>query len=408
MQEVLIDTEKIKQNTFQKLDQFKYDYGTLSSKYNFKKFDNNISSNSNDKAIKEIKNKSKIENDYRKKLDKRLDVINEKINEYSYNSNAEISNFLSTTFKTKPNNTLQENKEDYFDYTILKESKNEFNEGKFPSDNNNDFINLSTNVTKKINNKNITKNNNNNLNKISSKSNNINNNKISSPNNNNINNNLYDTKNVINEKSMCHENSIIESNLNKSTNKIIESCMNSIREIKRCQSERFPTKVQIVCKRDVDLIKKNQKQNIYLKNQMNILEKKISNMEKQKEFLHNLIFKNEDIKKYMNDILMVEYFEKIAGNWSEITNELIDDLIMDEILELGQIKKKEKENEKKNGNKINEIDIANNKELNRFEIEEFELFNKNLDSIKTIIKSVKETERNLCRKYKVKINKKLY
>ena len=408
MQEVLIDTEKIKQNTFQKLDQFKYDYGTLSSKYNFKKFDNNISSNSNDKAIKEIKNKSKVENDYRKKLDKRLDVINEKINEYSYNSNAEISNFLSTTFKTKPNNTLQENKEDYFDYTILKESKNEFNEGKFPSDNNNDFINLSTNVTKKINNKNITKNNNNNLNKISSKSNNINNNKISSPNNNNINNNLYDTKNVINEKSMCHENSIIESNLNKSTNKIIESCMNSIREIKRCQSERFPTKVQIVCKRDVDLIKKNQKQNIYLKNQMNILEKKISNMEKQKEFLHNLIFKNEDIKKYMNDILMVEYFEKIAGNWSEITNELIDDLIMDEILELGQIKKKEKENEKKNGNKINEIDIANNKELNRFEIEEFELFNKNLDSIKTIIKSVKETERNLCRKYKVKINKKLY
>ena len=408
MQEVLIDTEKIKQNTFQKLDQFKYDYGTLSSKYNFKKFDNNISSNSNDKAIKEIKNKSKVENDYRKKLDKRLDVINEKINEYSYNSNAEISNFLSTTFKTKPNNTLQENKEDYFDYTILKESKNEFNEGKFPSDNNNDFINLSTNVTQKINNKNITKNNNNNLNKISSKSNNINNNKISSPNNYNINNNLYDTKNVINEKSMCHENSIIESNLNKSTNKIIESCMNSIREIKRCQSERFPTKVQIVCKRDVDLIKKNQKQNIYLKNQMNILEKKISNMEKQKEFLHNLIFKNEDIKKYMNDILMVEYFEKIAGNWSEITNELIDDLIMDEILELGQIKKKEKENEKKNGNKINEIDIANNKELNRFEIEEFELFNKNLDSIKTIIKSVKETERNLCRKYKVKINKKLY
>ena len=406
MQEVLIDTEKIKQNTFQKLDQFKYDYGTLSSKYNFKKFDNNISTNSNDKAIKEIKNKSKVENDYRKKLDKRLDVINEKINEYSYNSNAEISNFLSTTFKTKPNNTLQENKEDYFDYTILKESKNEFNEGKFPSDNNNDFINLSTNVTQKINNKNITKNNN--LNKISSKSNNINNNKISSPNNNNINNNLYDTKNVINEKSMCHEHSIIESNLNKSTNKIIESCMNSIREIKRCQSERFPTKVQIVCKRDVDLIKKNQKQNIYLKNQMNILEKKISNMEKQKEFLHNLIFKNEDIKKYMNDILMVEYFEKIAGNWSEITNELIDDLIMDEILELGQIKKKEKENEKKNGNKINEIDIANNKELNRFEIEEFELFNKNLDSIKTIIKSVKETERNLCRKYKVKINKKLY
>ena len=397
MQKIFIDSEKIKRDTFNKLDQFNYDYdyGKLSPRYNFINFDN-ITPSINDNAIEETIKKSKIKNEYRKKLDKRLDVINGKINDYSNHSYVEITNFLSTTLKSKPNETFQENREDYFDYSILKESQNEFNEGKYPSENNNDFINFCTNNTNKINNKNIL------ANKIK------NNNKVSSK-NNNKNNNLCDSNNVINEKSIQNENSIIESNSNRATSKILEHCMKSINEIKRCQSERFPTRVQIVCKRDdADLINKKEKKNIYLENQMNILEKKLFNMEKQKDFLQNLIFKNKDIKKYMNDILMVEYFTKIAENWKEITNELIDDLIMDEIFEIGQIKKKEKKNDKNNISKLNGISTINNKELNKFEIEEFELFKNNLNSIKTIIKSVKETERNLCRKYKVKTNKKLY
>ena len=43
------------------------------------------------------------------------------------------------------------------------------------------------------------------------------------------------------------------------------------------------------------------------------------------------------------------------------------------------------------------------KELSPIDIEELMLFNENLKGIKQTIKSVKESERNLCKKYKVKI-----
>ena len=72
-------------------------------------------------------------------------------------------------------------------------------------------------------------------------------------------------------------------------------------------------------------------------------------------------------------------------------------------------------NEITNNNKNNEIIINKllkrnkfleneSKEISQIDIEEFNLFNQNLKGIKQAIKSVKESERNLCKKYKVNLN----
>ncbi len=116
------------------------------------------------------------------------------------------------------------------------------------------------------------------------------------------------------------------------------------------------------------------------------------------------------INKSIFDIFLVKYFKNIAINWKEISDEIIDELLIDEIHELAKVKlqlrnvkrAEEKEKEKKECDSDDIIQSENNY-ISPFEIEEFMLFNDNLKSIKQVIKSVKESERNLCKKYKVKI-----
>ena len=151
-----------------------------------------------------------------------------------------------------------------------------------------------------------------------------------------------------------------------------------------------------------EIINKLLKRTKYLENELNYLKYKLNNVESQKNFVQDIIKNDTYIKRHLFDIFTVDYFKKIALNWKTISNELIDELIMDEIHELTKVKLK-----LRHINRIEEEEEENEpeekKELSPIDMEEFILFNENLKGIKQTIKSVKESERNLCKKYKVKI-----
>ena len=152
-----------------------------------------------------------------------------------------------------------------------------------------------------------------------------------------------------------------------------------------------------------EIINKLLKRTKYLENELNYVKYKLNNVESQKNFVQDIIINDTYIKRHLFDIFTVDYFKKIALNWKTISNELIDELIMDEIHELTKVKLK-----LRHINRIEEEDIEQEqneekKELSPIDMEEFILFNENLKGIKQTIKSVKESERNLCKKYKVKI-----
>ena len=149
-----------------------------------------------------------------------------------------------------------------------------------------------------------------------------------------------------------------------------------------------------------EIINKLLKRTKYLENELNYVKYRLNNVESQKNFVQDIIINDTYIKRHLFDIFTVDYFKKIALNWKTISNELIDELIMDEIHELTKVKLKLRH--------INRIEEEENepeekKELSPIDMEEFILFNENLKGIKQTIKSVKESERNLCKKYKVKI-----
>ena len=212
--------------------------------------------------------------------------------------------------------------------------------------------------------------------------------------------------NQINNKNQINKNNInIKNNINRGEqileiNK--EESDKENEETKLNKSAVFPTKVQIICKTDNEINTKLFKRCKFLENEANYLKFKLENVQKQKDFLQQVIMNNPNINKSLFDIFMVEYYKKIASNWKEISDKIIDELITDEIHELTKIKlelrkaKREKEKEEHH-------DFMKNKIISPIEIEEFILFNDNLQSIKKVIRSVKQSEKNLCKKYKVKV-----
>ena len=194
-----------------------------------------------------------------------------------------------------------------------------------------------------------------------------------------------------------------EDDENNMENNIKEKVEDQISENEENVNKSNSTKFEIQ-----DNIKENEintkilKRNKFLENEINYLKYKLDKAEKQKEFVQNIIKNDNNIRRYLFDIFTVDYFKKIALNWKEVSNELIDELIIDEIHELTNVKLKLRHNkrlEKEKEEKSNEV-----KEISSFDIEQFNLFNDNIRGIKETIKSVKESERNLCKKYKVKIN----
>lgn len=298
------------------------------SKNNEKNEELNLENLNNLDYLNQIEYSSKIDSDYRKKLDERMGVLMEKIEENINNNNY---NELSSIISNHKNDSINNNK--VHDQKFFKDNKNE----KIKSVD--DFIN---------------------------------------------------TSNVLNKKNLISES-------NKEENEKYNQ------EINLNKSANFPTKVQIVYKRDNELNNRLLKRCKFLENETNYLKFKLKNVEEQKEFLQNIVMKNKNINRSIFDIFLVEYYKKIALNWKDISDKLIDELIFDEIYEFTNIKlklrhiKSEKEKEEQK-------EVENNNIISPLEIEEFLLFNENLQGIKTVIRSVKESEKNLCKKYKVKLN----
>ena len=154
-------------------------------------------------------------------------------------------------------------------------------------------------------------------------------------------------------------------------------------------------------KKNEEIINKLLKRNKFLENELNYFKYKLNKVESQKQFIQDIVKNDTYIKRHLFDIFTVDYFKKIALNWTAVCNELIDELIIDEIHELTKVKLKLRHN-KRLEEEMEEYN-EEKKELSPIDIEELMLFNENLKGIKQTIKSVKESERNLCKKYKVKI-----
>ena len=318
------------------------------NKGNKKEFKLNYDNDIN--IISKIKKIPKIDNNYRKKLDKRMDLIMEKIDDNIKNYKYNDLSALITNYKTNSFNSL------------------------------NNVKNVNNDITNNKNNEKLTLDSNNNNNK------------------NEIKNEIKDNNKSIDKN--------LSNNINKK-NKITEkyeeeNIKDNDEEIKMNRSGIFPTKVQIICKRDNEINNKLLKRNKFLENEVNYLKFKLDNVEKQRNFIQNTLIENKNINKSLFDVFLVKYFKNIALNWKDISDEIINELIIDEIHELTKIKLQLR-NVKRQEEKKLEKENEENNYISPFEIEEFILFNENLKGIKQVIRSVKESERNLCKKYKVKI-----
>ena len=149
------------------------------------------------------------------------------------------------------------------------------------------------------------------------------------------------------------------------------------------------------------IINKLLKRNNFLEKELNYYKYKLNKIESQKNFVQDIIKSDTYIRRHLFDIFTVDYFKNIALNWKEVSNQLIDELIIDEIQELTEVKLKLRHI--KRMKKENEQIENESKEISQIDKEEFKLFNENLKGIKQAIKSVKESERSLCKKYKVNL-----
>ena len=214
------------------------------------------------------------------------------------------------------------------------------------------------------------------------------------PNNNN--NNYYQI-----DKS--HEKNYIHPNDNDIGEIIEEKSEEEVSQKLESKKETISSKNQIIKDKENDNLKnKLLKRNKFLENEINYLKYKLTSIQSQKNFIQKVIMNDNNMKRYLFDIFTVNYFKQIALNWKEVSDFLIDELIIDEIHELTKIKLKSRKNERTEEEKEKKLN-GNNLQLSPVEFEELILFNNSLKGIKETIKSVKESEKNLCKKYKIKI-----
>jgi len=213
---------------------------------------------------------------------------------------------------------------------------------------------------------------------------------------NNNNNNYYQI-----DKS--HEKNYIHPNDNDIGEIIEEKSEEEVSQKLESKKETISSKNQLIKDKENDNLKnKLLKRNKFLENEINYLKYKLNSIQSQKNFIQKVIMNDNNMKRYLFDIFTVNYFKQIALNWKEVSDFLIDELIIDEIHELTKIKLKSRKNERTEEEKEKKLN-GNNLQLSPVEFEELILFNNSLKGIKETIKSVKESEKNLCKKYKIKI-----
>ena len=388
------DLEKKQKEISDKLDKYEYNFNKEQKKsrdiedFTFK---NNINNENVDDQPK-----VKIDKDYQKVLDRRLDEVMGKINDNIINQNyIDFYNFL---LQGRPK------------YDKSKKQKQKINKKKDIEDsfkNNNNIIEDNQN---KINKENEIDNINDNINE--------NNNNEININNINVNNKLI---NIDNNTKYDNKENNIDNNLdnNKDAQLDINNNSNNNNNLNQLKLNNIPHKANlhisyngtgkinledIQNKENLELLHKQQ--NIFLGNELTLLKCKLNKIRKENEFLQSLIHEKGMVKNTnVLEKFIGGFVEKLSLNWNEIVEKIIDEIIADEVYELNELYLNKVKYEKNKNILINNLFKAGIggiiPEKSEEENANFDLLYCNVEQIKKILNSIKESENNIKMKYNI-------
>ena len=373
------DLEKMQKEISDKLDNYEYNFNNEHKKVNDISdftFQNNNNNNNFESC-------AKIDKDYQKVLNKRLDNIMGRINDNIINQNyIDFYNFLLKGKKNKSKKSKQ---------SILNQNK----------ETSNDKINkIGSNNNTKINNEeeqNI---------KRENEIDNMENNKINIIKSNN-NRNEIEHKNIININ-----NEISNNDINKDNNFNIEKeikTQNNINDIKKMHIHISYNPEGKINLEDFQNRQKleflHKQQNIFLENELTLLKCKLNKIRKQNEFLQSLIHEKGMVKNAnVLEKFIGGFVEKLMLNWNEIVENIIDGIIIDEIHELNEIELNKVNYEKNKITLINNLYKAGYGGIIPDKIEDntnVDLLTGNIEQIKKILNTIKESENNIKAKYNI-------
>ena len=378
------DLEKMQKEISDKLDNYEYNFNNEHKKANDISdftFQNNNNNNNFESCVK-------IDKDYRKILNKRLDNIMGRINDNIINQNyIDFYNFLLKGKKNKSKNSKQ---------PILIQNLETSNDkiNKIGSNNNTKIINEDE---QNIKSKNI---------KRGNEIDNMEDNKINIIKNNN-NRNEIEHKNIININ-----NEISNNDINKDNNFNIEKeikTQNNINDIKKMNihiSYNPEGKINLEDFQNQQKLEFLHKQhNIFLGNELTLLKCKLNKIRKENEFLQSLIHEKGMVKNSnVLEKFIGEFVEKLSLNWNEIVENIIDGIIIDEIHELSEIELNKVNYEKNKIILINNFYKAGYGGIIPDKPEDntnIDLLTGNIEQIKKILNTIKESENNIKAKYNI-------
>ena len=393
------DLEKMQKEISDKLDKYEYNFNKEQKKANDI---NDFTINNNNNNFESC---AKIDKNYQKVLDKRLDEIMGKINDNIINQN--YLDFYEFLLQGRPKYTNK------YSHNKNQNEKKEKNNSKISNDSFN---------KKEADEKNIKRNNNiNNNNKKDNKKDNLNNN------NNSINNSINNNDNINDDNNFIKNNNLInidnntryeqKNDSNDINNKNNINIINNNNVSDQIRLNNFPQKANIhisyngTGKINLEDIQNQQntellhkQQNIFLSNELTLLKCKLNKIRKENEYLQSLMHEKGMVKNTnVLEKFIGGFVEKLSLNWNDIVEDIIDEMIVDEIHELNEIELN-KVNYEKNKNIL--INNLFNDELNGIIQKKSEEENTNIDllignveQIKKILNSVKESENNIKAKY---------
>jgi len=409
----LHDLEKKQREISEKLDKFDYSYDKEQKKVNDinKILDKDNNGN--------FESSVKIDKDYQKVLDKRLEDIMGKINDNIINQNyIDFYNFL---LKGRPKYYNSKKKENGLNKNNGSDDLNKNKTKNINKDNNNGSSNkiiINKNIQNneddeeneryegEFDNININEIDNKNANNLDNKDNNLNNdnNNINNDNNNNYLNNDNNNLNNINIDNINIDNN---NNINDNNNNNQLKKYNIPQNLNVHISYNGGGNINledIKNQKNIELIHKQQ--NIFLGNELTLLKCKLNKIRKENEFLQSLIHEKGMVKNTnVLEKFIGSFIEKLSLNWDEIANNIIDEILTDEIHELNEIELNKMKYEQNKNKMIKNLYnsglggiVPNKNEENTNE----DLLLGNIEVFKKIINDVNENEKNVKIKYNLK------
>ena len=138
-------------------------------------------------------------------------------------------------------------------------------------------------------------------------------------------------------------------------------------------------------------------------NELTLLKIKLNKIRKENEFLQSLIHEKGMVKNTnVLEKFIGGFVEKLSLNWNEIVENIIDEIIIDEIHELNEIELN-KVNYEKNKNILikNLYNVGFGGIIPEEQNTYADLLIGNVEQIKKILNSVKESENNIKAKYNI-------